>query len=176
MKKIVYVVLAAAMLFTTTSVSAMTESELAEKLTKTYEINGVMFSATNAQKVEIERYFRENEVPEADLDFISKKFDEALAIIEKGDATSIEELTSSEKDQIVALFNEVSEKTKVRITLENGKINVYGVNGGDKPFTVVTDEIVRYTDGTNYLIALAGAISLVGVAAIVLKVKRANAK
>lgn len=178
MKKIVYAVFAVAvMLFGATGVSAMTQDELVEKLTATYEVNGEKFSATNAQKVEIKEYFAKNgkDLTENDLNAIYEKFQAMLKIVEDGDATSVEELTSEEKDEILALLVELGEETsgRVKVTVSEGMVKVYNVDG--TPFAELPDEIVRYTDGTNYLIALASAISLVGVAAIVLKVKKANA-
>ena len=92
MKKIRNIVclFVAMLLVGTLNVNAMSKDELKAKLTKAYTINGATFQATSDQKVEIERYLSQNNVSESDADYIASKIDEAVAIIERGDATSFE--------------------------------------------------------------------------------------
>ena len=92
----------AMLLVGTLNVNAMSKDELKAKLTKAYTINGATFQATSDQKVEIERYLSQNDVSESDADYIASKIDEAIAIIERGNANSFEKLTKAEKNEIKA--------------------------------------------------------------------------
>lgn len=172
MKKIIYVLFAAVLLFGTTAVSALTKDELKEKLTAVYEVNGVKFRATESQRAEIERYIEKNNLSDTDATYIATKFDEAVAIIRKGNATSLDELTQDEKEQIIKLINDVADKTNVKLTISKGVVTVYNLDG--TVFTKV-DNVVKYTDSSNILVTVASTITVVGIAAIALKLKKENA-
>lgn len=162
-----------------TNVNAMSKDELEAKLTKTYEINGVSVGADSSAKVEIERYLQQNDVSEKDCDYIAGKFDEALAIIENGNATKFDELTKSEKDQIKALIAEVSQNTEVKVTvLKGGKVIVYNLDG--TKFSEITKSDIKYNTDVKYtndenVVLLAGAVSIIGLFVIARKIKKANA-
>ncbi len=174
MKKIRNIVclFVAMLLVGTLNVNAMSKDELKAKLTKAYTINGATFQATSDQKVEIERYLSQNNVSESDADYIASKIDEAVAIIERGNANSFEKLTKAEKNEIKALLTEVSNNTSVKVTAVKNGVKVYNLDG--TVFTVVTASKVKYTD-TYMIIALAGVVSIIGIAVIARKMKKANA-
>ena len=162
----------AMLLVGTLNVNAMSKDELKAKLTKAYTINGATFQATSDQKVEIERYLSQNDVSESDADYIASKIDEAIAIIERGNANSFEKLTKAEKNEIKALLTEVSNNTSVKVTAVKNGVKVYNLDG--TVFTVVTAPKVKYTD-TYMIIALAGVVSIIGIFVIARKMKKANA-
>ena len=174
MKKIRNIVclFVAMLLVGTLNVNAMSKDELKAKLTKAYTINGATFQATSDQKVEIERYLSQNDVSESDADYIASKIDEAIAIIERGNANSFEKLTKAEKNEIKALLKEVSNNTSVKVTAVKNGVKVYNLDG--TVFTVVTAPKVKYTD-TYMIIALAGVVSIIGIFVIARKMKKANA-
>lgn len=174
MKKIRNIVclFVAMLLVGTLNVNAMSKDELKAKLTKAYTINGATFQATSDQKVEIERYLSQNDVSESDADYIASKIDEAIAIIERGNANSFEKLTKAEKNEIKALLTEVSNNTSVKVTAVKNGVKVYNLDG--TVFTVVTAPKVKYTD-TYMIIALAGVVSIIGIFVIARKMKKANA-
>lgn len=172
MKKIIYVLLGSVLLLGTTNVSALTKDDLKDKLTDIYEVNGVKFRATESQIAEIERYLEKNDLSDADATYIATKFDEAVAIIRKGNATSLDELTQAEKEQIIALINDVANKTSVKLTVSKGVITVYNLDG--TVFTKV-DDVVKYTDSSNVLVTVASTITVAGLAVITLKLKKENA-
>ena len=174
MKKIRNIVclFVAMLLVGTLNVNAMSKDELKAKLTKAYTINGATVQATSDQKVEIERYLSQNDVSESDADYIASKIDEAIAIIERGNANSFEKLTKAEKNEIKALLTEVSNNTSVKVTAVKNGVKVYNLDG--TVFTVVTVPKVKYTD-TYMIIALAGVVSIIGIFVIARKMKKANA-
>lgn len=179
LKSLFLVGVLACLMLGVTNVNAMTKDELEAKLTKTYEINGVSVSADSSAKVEIERYLQQNDVSEKDCDYIAEKFDEALAIIEKGNATTLDALTTSEKNQIKALITEVSQNTEVKVTvLKGGKIIVYNLDGSK--FSEITKEDIKYNTDVKYtnnenIVLLAGAVSIIGIFIIARKIKKADA-
>ena len=174
MKKIRNIVclFVAMLLVGTLNVNAMSKDELKAKLTKAYTINGATFQATCDQKAQIKRYLSQNDVSESDADYIASKIDEAIAIIERGNANSFEKLTKAEKNEIKALLKEVSNNTSVKVTAVKNGVKVYNLDG--TVFTVATAYKVKYTD-TYMIIALAGVVSIIGIAVIARKMKKANA-
>lgn len=177
MKKTIFAVLAAVALFGFTNVDAMTESELKAKLTKEYVIDGEKIQMSASQVAELDRYLKEYEISSKDADYISKKIDEALKIAQDGKAKSFTELTKEEKQKMVAIVSDITKQTSVKATLtEGGKLTIFEENG-KTPFTVITDKDngIQNTDSNNTILAIAGIISVVGVAVIVKKVAKANA-
>ena len=166
MKKLFLMVIGVVALVST-NVSAMSESELQAKLTKEYTINGASFKLDSSYVTQLERYLKENEISESDADYIASKIDEAVKIVEAGKATTIKELTKSEKDKLKALAADVSDKTEVKVTVEKGAVvTVYNTDG--TVFTKVSDPIKYTNDNTVAIIAL-GALAVLGGIVLVKK-------
>lgn len=166
MKKLFLMVIGVVALVST-NVSAMSESELQAKLTKEYTINGATFKLEDSYVAQLERYLKENEISESDADYIASKIDEAVKIVEAGKATTIKELTKSEKDKLKALAADVSDKTEVKVTVEKGAVvTVYNTDG--TVFTKVSDPIKYTNDNTVAIIAL-GALAVLGGIVLVKK-------
>ena len=171
MKKLVLFLLA--LFVGVLSVNAMSESELEAKLTKQYTVNGVVYQATDNQKVLIKRYLDQYEVSSSDADFIAAKLDEALAVIKASGVKDVKNLSTADKNKIIALVNEVSTKTSVDAAIVKGYLVVYvpGTNKGD----VFAKEEVRPKNGdvvqtsSKATIAVAGLISILGIAVAVKK-------
>jgi len=172
MKKIILTIVAVLCAFSYTNVSAMTKDELKNKLTGEYTINGVTWKVEADRVAEIERYLTQNEVSESDADYIASKVDEAVRLIESGNATSYSQLSIREKDQLVALVNDVSNATSVKATVSKGILTVYNNDG--TVFTKVTS-IIKETGNTPYVLMLAGAVSVIGILTIARKAKKVNA-
>jgi len=86
-------------------------------------------------------------------------------------------LTKEEKQKMVAIVSDISSKTSVKATLtEGGKLTIFEENG-TTPFTVITDKDsgIQNTDSNNAILAIAGVVSVLGIAVVVKKVAKANA-
>lgn len=177
MKKFGYALLAVALFFMGTTVNAMTESELKDKITKTYTINGEKVKLSDAQVTELERYLDKYEISSKDADYISGKIDEVIAIAEKAKATSFTDLTSDEVSQVITLVSDISKNTSVKASLtKGGKLTIYEEDG-KTPFTVITDKDngIQNTNNNYFIIVIASVISLLGIVVITKKVAKANA-
>jgi hypothetical protein len=166
MKKGILFVIAAVVLFGFSNVYAMSESELQEKLTKAYTINGATFQANGSQIAQIERYLKENEISEADADVISAKVDEMVKVIEDSGATSISALKTTDTDKLTTILNDISDKTSVKLSVSNGTISVYNTDG--TLFTKIEESVVKQTNNNN-IIAISSLISLIGIAVVAKK-------
>ena len=156
---------------------AMTESELKDKITKAYVIDGEEVKITASQITELERYLNKYDLSSDDCDFISAKIDEAIAIAQAGKAKSFTELTSEEVAKMIAIVSEVNDKTSVKANLtKGGKLTIYEQDGST-PFTIITDKDngIKDTNNNYFIIVIASAISLLGVIVITKKVSGANA-
>lgn len=172
MKKIFLAVLATVLFISATSVDAMTKDELKNKLTASYTVNGSSIQVSSSQATLIERYLQQNDISSSDADYIAKKVDEALAVMEAGNARSLNELTKSEKNRIIAIIGDVSNKTAVKIKISKGNVlTIYNTDG--TVFTVISD-LIKYTDNSS-MVVLAGAISLAGMLLLVRTVAKTRA-
>ena len=151
MKKLFLMVIGVVALLST-NVDAMTEKELQQKLTKEYTINGVSFKLDSSYVSQLERYLNENEVSSKDADYISKKVDEVVKVIEAGNAKDIKSLSKSEKDKLKNIASEISSNTDVNVTVaKGGEVTVYNTDG--TVFTKVSEPI-KYTDNNTLIISL----------------------
>ncbi len=158
------------------SVNAMTESELEAKLTKSYTINGATFKASDSQKVLIKRYLDQYEVTNNEADYISNKIDEAKNILQASGKGSFNNLSRADKDKIIALCTDISSNTSVKVTINKGKLVVYVPGTNDifysAPVNPANGDVVQTSD--TLTVAIAGVISVLGIAIAVRKI-RANA-
>lgn len=167
MKKSIFAVVVAVLLFGFSNVDAMSKSELQAKLTQTYVINGVEFKVNESQKAQIERYIATNDISEKDADFIAARAKDAVKVIEAAGVKSLDELDSASKSQLVSLINSVSEKTSVKVSVaDNGDVKVYNLDG--TLFTTVTKNVVKQTNNNN-IIVLSSLVSLLGIAFVAKK-------
>ena len=177
MKKSIIVALVAFFFVAISSVSAMSESELQSKLSKSYTINGVTYQATSAQKKDIERYFANNELSESDCDYISAKVDEIVAVVTESGVKNVKDLSSSYKNKITGILNDVAAKTGVKVTINNGNVAVYNKNSNEVAFEYsvnnADNSMIKRTGSANVLY-IAAATSLIGALYFANKVRKAN--
>ncbi len=175
MKKVLF--LFVAVLLTTVSVNAMSKDELKDKLTKSYTINGVTYKLEAGNANMVKTYLEQNEVSEADCDYIASQVDKAIEIVKNANVTDLSKLSTSSKNELKALVNNVGANTKVPVSIKNGKLFVGYVNEPEKAFfndkvNVKTD--VKYTNG-NLVITIASVVAVIGIATIAVKAKKQNA-
>ena len=165
MKKLFLMVIGVVLLLST-NVDAMTEMELQQKLTKEYTINGVTFKLDNSYVSQLERYLNENEVSSKDADYISGKLDEAVKVIESGNAKDIKSLSKSEKDKLKNIASAISSNTDVKVTVaKGGEVTVYNTDG--TVFTKVSEPI-KYTDNNTLIISLT-TVALLASGIVIIK-------
>ena len=158
------------------SVNAMTESELEAKLTKRYTVNGLIWEATDSQKVLIKRYLDQYDVSSADADYIASKLDAAITVIKNSGVKELKKLSKADKDKIIAYVADVSANTSVKAAIVKGYLEVY-VPGTNEIFA---KEEINPKNGdvvqtsSSLTIAIAGVVSVLGIAVAVKKLK-ANA-
>lgn len=175
MKKVLF--LFVAVLLTTVSVNAMSKDELKDKLTKSYTINGVTYKLEAGNANMVKTYLEQNEVSEADCDYIASQVDKAVEIVKNANVTDLSKLSTSSKNELKALVNNIGANTKVPVSIKNGKLFVGYVNEPEKAFfndkvNVKTD--VKYTNG-NLVITIASVVAVIGIATIAVKAKKQNA-
>ncbi len=173
MKKAFLTVLAAVLVLGATNVSAMSESELKAKLTKTYTINGVEYKADASVVKQISDYLDTFEVSADDADFIAQKVDEAVKVVEESGVKDVKKLSSTAKNTILDKVAEISANTSVKMNVaEDGTVVVYNPNTGAE-WSRVTD-LIKYTDNSAILM-VAGIVSVLGIAVATRKIAKANA-
>lgn len=166
-------VLVSIMAFGVTDVKAYTKADLREKLVKKYVINGSEFKADDDQIVELDRYLRVNGLSDEDAKYIADKMDEAIALIEAGNAKEWKQLTSSEKEKLVAMVADISNHTSVKATLtKGGVLTIYNSDG--TVFTKLSD-LIKYTDNSKTILLITGLISLFGLVVFATKFNKVNA-
>ena len=173
MKKIL--VFLAALTFGLASASAMTEAELKEKLTQSYEVNGVTFKATDQQKTLIEQYLNQYDVSSSDADTIYAKLQAALNILKNSGKKSFYDLSTTDKQAIVGLVNDVATNTSVNAAIVDGQLVVYvpGSTTGAVFYKAPVTPIAQTGSNRSVIVAGLGLFSLLGVAVAFKKIKNA---
>lgn len=174
MKKLLLVI-ALVLAFGVTKTYAITESELFTKLTQEYEVNGVTFKANDSQKTQIERYLDQYEISSGDADYIVSKLEETFGVLRNSGKTSFYDLSSSDKQTIVAIVADVSANTSLDCAIVDGELVVY-VPGTDKTEVYYDTPVnpIAQTDSTSTMvIAGLGLVSLFGIGLALYKVKNA---
>ena len=166
-----------AVLLTTVNVNAMSKSELETKLTKSYTVNGTTFKLSTGDANKVKSYLEQNEISETDCDYIAAQLDKAIEIVENSGVKDLSKLSTSSKNEIKALVNNVGANTAVPVSIKNGNLFVGYVDEPTKAFyndkvNVKTD--VKYTSG-NIVLTVAASIAVIGIVAIAAKAKKQNA-
>lgn len=165
MKKVLLVVIATVMLFVS-NVFAMSKSDLEEKLTKAYTINGVTFQASDSDITKIKRYIKQNDISESDADYISKKVDEAVKVIDESGVTSLNRLPKKYREELVDICNDVTKHTDIKVTASKKSITIYNIDG--TKFDEFDSEVIKKTGYSNFVV-VTSVVSLLGVAFITRK-------
>mgnify|MGYP004662737527 FL=1 len=166
-----------AVLLTTVNVNAMSKSELETKLTKSYTVNGTTFKLSTGDANKVKSYLEQNEISETDCDYIAAQLDKAIEIVKNSGVKDLSKLSTSSKNEIKALVNNVGANTAVPVSIKNGNLFVGYVDEPTKAFyndkvDVKTD--VKYTSG-NIVLTVAASIAVIGIVAIAAKAKKQNA-
>ena len=176
MKK--FLILMVAFIIGLTSVKAITENELLEKLTKSYEINGVTFQATDSQKTLIERYLNQYEVSNTDADYIISKLEEVLNILKISGKKSFYDLSTTDKQKIISIVADVATNTSVDVAIVKGNLIVYvpNTNKGEvfykAPVTPTANGEITQTNRTLIISGL-GIFTVIGMTLALRKIRNA---
>ena len=68
------------------------------------ERSAILSAISNGYKNQLEQYLANNDLSSADCDYIASVADKALEIVKSGSATSVSELTRTEKDKLKELM------------------------------------------------------------------------
>lgn len=156
-------------LFGVVNVNAMSKEELKNKITKTYTINGATFKLSAAKKAQVENYLDNNDISESDMNYISNKIDEAISMVEEYGVTSIDQLSTTQKNELKKLVTDVSNNTAVKATVVNGQITLYNLDGTE--FGPINKDDIKYTSN-NIVVTITGAIALIGISIAIIKAKK----
>ena len=162
---LVLTALVAVAFFGTTKASAMTESQLRDKMTAVYTFEGGKTWTLKQKYVnELDRYLATYEISSEDADYIAGKIDEYVAKRQKG-----ETLGKKAAEEIV---DAISENTNVKSVIRNGDLVILNQDGTD--FTVVSNPFKR-TGNDEMIYIISGIVVAAGILAIATKMKKANA-
>ena len=174
--KIALVALTGFVLTATINVKAMSESELLQKFTATYNINGYQFHLNESDKVLVKRYLDENDVSAKDADYIAGKVDEAIKILRDSgakDLSHFSKLPFSTRSQLKVLVKDIASNTSVKATATKGTIIIY--NKDSSVFAEI-NSLVKETGSNMYVIpTIALVIVIAGAAVITRKLRKNNA-
>lgn len=177
MKKVLsFVVLFLAVAMIATAVSAVSSSELADKL---YEL-AKDYGMTAGDRVQIERYVKDNNVSDADATEVFAKAEEAIKVMKDANVTNFAELTEAQKAEVKAAATEAVAVLDLKLDFAgNGEVKV--VDKNNKPVAEVkldtkTGKVVLQDTGSNNVVLIVSSVAVVALAAgIVARKKFANA-
>ncbi|MBR3897717.1 MAG: hypothetical protein IKJ43_00365 [Bacilli bacterium] len=157
------------------SVKAMSESQLLEKLTATYDINGYKFQLSDGDRVLAKRYLDLYEVSSAHADYIAGEIDSAIKDMRDSgikDFSDFSKLPSSLKEKLKQHVLNVAANTSIKATVKNGKVIVFNPDG--TVFAEIGKLVKNTGSNLNIIATVALLVTAVGTVLIVRNVK-ANA-
>ena len=118
MRKILTIMLLITLLLTLfcTIVSATTQEELEQYLTKTHKIAGEEVSLTVADKVKVQRYFSENKLTDEQATKIKAKVDEGISLMNKEGVSNPLKLNKKSKTELLDIAEEAAAIAGLTIT------------------------------------------------------------
>ena len=116
MKRVVLFIFCFMAIFSFDNAFAITKEEFLNEIEKGYIIKGNEFKLSDEDFAKVEKHINENNISEENLDFLMRKVDEIILIIENGDSENIYELTEEEINSISDIINEMSAKTGIELS------------------------------------------------------------
>lgn len=173
MKKIISIVVLVVMIamLATTMVNAATNSTLADDL---YAL-GSKYGMTSADKVKIERYLADYPVTDEQANQVLAKAQEAVKVMEDAGATSINDLTIEQKNQLKTIANEAASILGLTLTFKAGSVEIYK-DGKLIETVTATNGKLAYTGNNVNLVLVVSSVAVVALATgFVVRKKFANA-
>ena len=155
------------------SVNAMTEDELYAKFEQTISLNGSTYSLSSSDLNLAKQYLRQNDLTDADCDYIAGKIDEAITIIKGEGNANFKNYSQTAKNKLKALVEDVDQNTSIHATVTNGSVVVYNTDGVTK-FAEV-DHLVKQTGvetNTALIVVLSFIVVSAGACFVVRQVKQ----
>ena len=115
MKKFFIVILSCLFIFSIDNAFAITKDELIKEIEEGYMINDSLFKLSEEDLKKVEGYIKNNDISEENLDFIMRKIDEIVIIIDRGNSTNLYELSEDEIKEINLIIDEMLDKTGIEI-------------------------------------------------------------
>ena len=171
MKK--FLVFLVAVSFGLASASAMTESELKEKLNQSYTVNKSTFKTTDEEKELIARYLDQYEVTSNDADVIWAKLQAVFDVLKKSGKKTFQELSSADKARVVALVGEVDATDSIDCAIVDSRFIVYVPNTNKGKIFYKTPVTPIAQTNRDLIVAGLGIISVLGMALAFKKIKNA---
>lgn len=192
MKKVFSTILVAlvALLMLGTVSMATTEKELEEYVYSVHEVGGAKVQIRETDKVKLEKFFKENDITDAQATEVKEIIDSALKLMNDDGAASPEKLSTVEKKKQLLDYAQKAaailgytasyDGTEKRLDIYKDGTQVDSLYWGvyvDKDGNAVstTEPQLAKTGSTNYIYAIAaGAVLIAGIAYVVVR-KKANA-
>ena len=172
MKKVIWcLTLIIMMLGVATVVNATSSSELADKI---YE-KAKPYGMTEANRVRIERYVKDNNISDEEVDKVLAKIDEGVEIFKTAKADRYSALSDSQKDRIKSIANETATilgltlkfKTREAEIYKNGKLIEVARYDGDR--------YVYTGNSVNPVLVVSSVAGIALIAGFIARKKFANA-
>ena len=179
MKKVVsFLVLFLAVAMIATSVFAANATELADEVYAKAKAYGV----TEADRVQMERYFKDHEVTDAEAETFLAKVDEAVKVMKDAGVTNVAKLNADQKAALKSAVTSAAAVVDVKLAVSNdGEVTFTDESGktiADIKINTETGkrETIRYTgNNMNIVLVVSSVVAIALVAGVAARKKFANA-
>ena len=172
MKKIFKIAIGAVVLLMLLGVvvNATTKSELEAYLLESHNVAGKEVSLTEANKVKVKRYLADNEITDEQATAIKAKVDELLKFMDKAGVSDVNQLSSEQKKEALAIANEALAIIGLKATYNSSDKTVDIYKDGKKIDSVSTETgklLQTGSDNTAWIVVVSvSVIALIAVVAI----------
>lgn len=154
------------------SVSAMSETDIRNKVGNEFKVNGKIISIPSTYLAQLDSYLAEFELSSSDCDYISSQLDILIEDARQADVSSFEDLYKRCSSTIKAIASNISANTGVKIiVLNNGKLQINKYNSNEI-WGIVDTKVITNTNSLN-LLYVALAVTVLGFILLAIKVKKA---
>ena len=174
MKKILQLTLILTLIFGfSKNVSAASEQELIDHVSKEYIINGNSVKIRDIHINQLKQYLTEKEISQEAIDKIIADFDEAVSIMQNGKVTDPTVLPKADRERLLALGKDAAEQLDINVTYSDGKLLLVDASTGKElpsidvqPSLVVNGKIngTLAKTGNDYTMYIAASgLALAGI-------------
>lgn len=155
----------------TTSVRALTESGLKEKVLGSIEVDGVKYSLSSGDKKIAETYFEQNEISDKDATYIGEKIDKAIEITKAQKSIDFPNYPEGVKDDLKEMVADISKNTSVKATLTKDGLTIKNTDGSETLITKLVKQTGYESSKTAIIVAISFLVVAVGTGLVIKQVK-----
>jgi len=177
MKKLFFTLtmLAIVVMMAATTVNAATNADLIEYAKSSHKVSGDSISITDANKVRVERYLKQNPVTDEQADALLAKANELIAIMENAGVSDPAKLSKADKTKFISIAREGAAIIGLTLVFHAHSVDVYKDSTLIDTLSLGQEELAYTGNNVNIALVVSSVAVIALAGGIVAKKRLANA-